>query len=104
MVKICFYVPGEALEVVKEAAFAAGGGHIGNYDRCCWQTEGLGQFRPLPDSNPSTGTHGEVKIEKEWRVELVCKNDLAKQVVQAIVQAHPYEEVACDVMKLEVIE
>ncbi len=47
MYKICFYVPESHLEKVKEALFATGAGRIGDYDHCCWQTRGTGQFRPL---------------------------------------------------------
>lgn len=52
MYKLCFYVPESHLDVVKQAVFAAGGGRIGAYDSCCWQSLGQGQFRPLDGSQP----------------------------------------------------
>ena len=52
MYKIEFYTPESHLETVKKAMFEAGAGHLENYDCCCWQTRGIGQFRPLEGSNP----------------------------------------------------
>ena len=60
MYTLCFYVPESALEQVKAAVFAAGAGRIGNYDQCCWQVAGQGQFRPLAGSNPAIGRQGAV--------------------------------------------
>ena len=53
MYKISVYVPENSVEKVKQALFDAGAGRIGNYDSCCWQTAGIGQFRPLENSNPA---------------------------------------------------
>ena len=58
MFKLCFYVPDSHLDAVKQAIFAVGGGRIGLYDSCCWQVQGLGQFRPLPGSQPHLGEQG----------------------------------------------
>lgn len=100
MFKLCFYVPESHLEAVKQAVFAAGGGRIGDYDQCCWQVRGLGQFRPLAGSNPFLGRQGDVEQVEEWRVELVCTDELIRAVVAALRQAHPYEEPAYDVWRL----
>lgn len=71
--------------------FNAGGGRIGHYDRCCWQTRGLGQFRPLEGSDPFLGTVGETEMVEEWKVEMVCADDRLTAVVAALRAAHPYE-------------
>ena len=57
MYKLAFYVPQENLEAVKQALFATGAGRIGDYDSCCWQVKGVGQFRPLSDYYLSVLTH-----------------------------------------------
>lgn len=101
MYKICIYVPENSLEKVKQALFDAGAGKIGNYDCCCWQTEGVGQFRPLQNSKPAIGSLNEVEHVKEVKIELVCEDDLVKTVIQTMKQSHPYEEPAFDVWKLE---
>jgi len=100
MYKLAFFVPQENLEVVKAAVFATGAGRIGDYDSCCWQTLGTGQFRPLAGSNPHIGEQGALEQLPEWRVELVCSDELIHQAVAALKQAHPYEEVAYDVWQL----
>ena len=100
MYKICVYVPEKSVENVKQALFDAGAGRIGNYDSCCWQTQGVGQFRPLQNSNPTIGSLNEVERVHEVKIELVCKDDLVKSAVQAIRDSHPYEEPAFDVWKL----
>ena len=100
MYKLCFYVPESHLEEVKSAIFAAGAGRIGNYDNCCWQVEGRGQFRPLPGSDPYLGVQDEVTCVDEYRVEVVCKAQKIKAVVSALQDAHPYEQPAWDVAQL----
>ncbi len=100
MYKLCFYVPESHLEAVKSAVFAAGAGRIGDYDNCCWQVLGRGQFRPLPGSEPYLGHHGEVQRVNEYRVEMVCAAPHIKSAVMAMKSAHPYEEPAWDVIAL----
>lgn len=101
MYKLCLYVPQDHLEPVKQAVFQAGGGKIGDYDSCCWQTLGTGQFRPLPGSDPFIGDTCKLETVPEYQVELVCADDKIAAVVEALQQAHPYEEPAYQVWKLE---
>jgi hypothetical protein len=98
--KLAFFVPSSHLDVVKAAVFAAGGGRIGDYDQCAWQTLGQGQFRPLDGSRPFTGRVGEVERLAEWKVELVVADELIAQVVGALKQSHPYETPAYEAWPL----
>lgn len=100
MYKLCFYVPESHLEPVKKALFAAGAGHIGAYDSCCWQALGQGQFRPLAGSNPFIGQAGSVEQVAEWKVEMVVADELIHDSVKALKQAHPYETPAFEVWRL----
>lgn len=100
MYKLCFYVPESHLEPVKQAVFSAGGGQMGDYDSCCWQVLGQGQFRPRQGANPFIGKMGELERVAEYRVELVCRDELIREVVAALRAAHPYEEPAFDVWQL----
>lgn len=100
MYKLGFYVPASHLEQVKTALFAAGAGRIGNYDSCCWQTLGQGQFRALAGSQPYLGQRGTVETVTEYRVELVCEDKLLAAALAALRAAHPYEEPAYDVVQL----
>ena len=101
MYKICFYVPPEDAEAVKQALFDAGAGRIGNYDCCSWQTPGTGQFRPQQYSNPYIGTQGVIETVAELKIEMVCEDALIADAVAALRNSHPYEEPAFDVWKLE---
>lgn len=103
MYKLSFYVPESHLEAVKDAVFAAGAGGIGAYDCCCWQTLGQGQFRPLQGSQPFIGDLDVVQTVAEYKVEMVCADHLIDQVIAALRQAHPYEEPALDLVRLEPI-
>lgn len=104
MYKLVFFVPESHLESVKSAVFAAGAGRIGNYDSCCWQVAGTGQFRPLAGSSPFIGATDHLGHVTEYRVEMVCDKTFIKSVVAALKEAHPYEEPAFDVWQLEEIE
>ncbi|GAA0791170.1 YqfO family protein [Marinobacterium sediminicola] len=100
MYKLCFFVPEADAEPVKAALFAAGAGKIGDYDQCCWQTSGTGQFRPLAGADPHLGQLGQLEKVVEFKVEMVCSDELIHAAVAALKQAHPYEEVAYEVYKL----
>lgn len=101
MYKLCFYVPAANLETVKSAVFAEGAGRIGDYDSCCWQVPGEGQFRPLQGSQPHIGEHGKVETVAEFKVEMVCADEYIAAALRALKASHPYEEVAYDVFRLE---
>ena len=85
---------------MKAAVFAAGGGRIGDYDSCCFQLRGQGQFRPLAGSDPFLGEVGELEQVEEVRVELVCSAEHIAATVAALKTAHPYETPAFDVVQL----
>lgn len=102
MYKLTVFIPDEALEPVKTALFAAGAGTIGNYEQCCWQVQGMGQFMPMAGSDPHIGRQDTLETVEEWRVEMVVKKEAIKAVIKALKQAHPYETPAFDV--IEVLE
>ncbi len=85
------YVPQSHLEIVKQALFSAGAGKMDNYDSCCYQTLGQGQFRPNPGSSPYIGEVGMLEQVEEWRLELVVDEEHAAQAVSALLESHPYE-------------
>ncbi len=64
---------------------------MGDYDCCAWQTDGLGQFRPLEGSNPFLGKANQTESVREVKLEMVCAQELWPKVVQALKNAHPYE-------------
>ncbi|MFH5208324.1 Nif3-like dinuclear metal center hexameric protein [Antrihabitans spumae] len=92
-------VPRADAERVQDALFAAGGGRIGDYSECSWQTVGIGQFRPGAEANPVLGSVGTVEKVEETRLELVAERHLRGAVLDALLASHPYEEVAFDVLE-----
>jgi hypothetical protein len=102
--KLVFFVPREALEVTREAVFAAGAGRIGDYERCSWYTAGTGTFLAGEGTDPSVGRVGREERVSELRVETVVPADHAQDVVAALRAAHPYEEVAFELYPLVELE
>lgn len=100
MFKLSFYVPESHLESVKTALFASGAGRYRDYDQCCWQVLGEGQFRPLANSQPFVGQTHQLEKIAEYKVEMVCEDALAKAVVKVLLDTHPYEEVAYEVYRI----
>jgi hypothetical protein len=99
--KLQFFVPETALEKVKSAVFEAGAGSYKNYDQCCWQTKGQGQFRPLKGADPHIGEVGKLEVLTEYKVELLVQDKDREQVLAALKKAHPYQEPAYFLIKLE---
>jgi structural hemagglutinin/hemolysin toxin protein RtxA len=99
--KICFYAPTTHSEAIKHAIFATGAGKIGQYSHCCWQVLGEGQYMPLSGSNPFQGTANQVEKAPEYKIELVATQEQLPAAIAALKAAHPYEEPAYHVIKLE---
>src|SRR5262245_20152566 len=102
--KLVWFVPAEALDATRDAVFAAGAGHIGAYERCSWFAAGTGTFFASEDASPVIGEVGREERVAELRVETVVPLDRASDVVRALVDAHPYEEVAYDLYPLLDVE
>lgn len=100
MYKLTVFIPNNALETVKSALFAAGAGTIGNYEQCCWQVQGTGQFMPLAGSTPHIGAQDRLEAVDEWRVEMVVEGKAIEATIAALKETHPYETPAYDVIKV----
>lgn len=98
--KIVVFVPLDHHERVLQAMFEAGAGWIGNYSHCSFNIEGTGTFLPQEGTQPFTGKQGQLERVKEMRIETIASEGVLHAVVQAMLKAHPYEEVAYDVYKL----
>jgi dinuclear metal center YbgI/SA1388 family protein len=98
--KVVVFVPEDAAERLVDALAAAGAGEIGDYRRCAWTSTGTGTFTPQPGASPTTGAVGEVARVAETRVEMVLPRHRRGPVVRALLDAHPYEQPAFDVLEL----
>jgi dinuclear metal center YbgI/SA1388 family protein len=98
--KLVTFVPEEAVEGVLDALAAAGAGRIGGYERCAFHVRGTGTFLPSLGADPYIGTRGQVAEVDERRIEMVVPRRLAGAAVAALLDAHPYEEVAYDLVAM----
>ena len=102
MKKIVVYVPLTHTDIVRNAIGEASGGVLGNYSFCSFSTRGVGRFKPEEGANPHIGAVGKLEEVEEERIEVSVSDDRVKDVVEAIKEIHPYEEVAMDVYTLEI--
>ncbi|MCX6291570.1 MAG: Nif3-like dinuclear metal center hexameric protein [Bacteroidetes bacterium] len=98
--KLVTYAPADHADKIRAAIFAAGAGQIGNYDECSFNSEGTGTFRAGKDANPFVGEKGKQHHEKETRIETVYEIQYETAIVKALLDSHPYEEVAYDLYPL----
>lgn len=101
LLKLVVFVPESHVEIVAEALANAGAGHIGNYSHCSFRGVGTGTFKPLAGSNPAIGTQNQLEQVAEVRIETILSASLSTAVTTAMKKAHPYEEVAYDLLRLE---
>ena len=103
MYKLNFFVPVKDKERVKNALFKIGAGRYENYECCSFEALGTGQFKPVNSANPHIGTINQIERVDEYKVEMVCHDELIHVAVKTLKEAHPYEEVAYEVFKIEEI-
>lgn len=101
MYKLEFYVPLDQTKSVLEAIFRVGAGRIGQYEHCCFITKGQGQFKAMEGAHPSIGEVGKLEVVEENKVELVLHDELANNVREALIDAHPYETPAYQFFKID---
>ena len=99
--KLVTFCPVDDAEQVREAMFSAGAGYLGNYDSCSFNTPGTGSFKGSEDTNPYIGEKGKLHYEEEIRIETIYPVYREKKILNAMLEAHPYEEPAYDIYFLE---
>ncbi len=97
------FVPADNADAVRDAMFAAGAGHIGDYSHCSWSASGIGQFLPQEGASPTIGSVGTVERVPEDRVEVIAPRRVRAHVTVALRTAHPYEEPAFDIYALAAV-
>ncbi len=99
--KLITFCPTDHAEKVRAAIFKAGAGVIGEYDCCSFNLDGKGSFRAGDNTDPFIGEKGQIHYEPEVRIETILPAWLETMVVRAMIDAHPYEEVAFDIYPLD---
>lgn len=98
--KLVVFVPKTHIEEVRRVVSEAGAGHIGNYSHCTFISNGTGSFLPLEGARPYIGTCGTVEYVDEIRLETIVTEKNNRRVIKAMLKAHPYQEVAYDMVQL----
>lgn len=100
LMKLVVFVPKDKVEQIRNAIFEAGGGSIGNYSECSLSVEGIGTFKAGEGTDPYVGEIGKRHEEREYKVEIIFPGYRQRQIVVAMMESHPYEEVAYDIFPL----
>lgn len=99
-VKIVVYVPQTHADIVRQTLGDAGAGRIGLYSHCTYSLNGTGRYKPLEGAHPAIGEIGKFEEVEEERIECTCEKYKVKQVIAAVRNVHPYEEVVFDIYPL----
>ncbi|WP_040948392.1 Nif3-like dinuclear metal center hexameric protein [Gorillibacterium massiliense] len=101
--KLVVFVPVSHHEKVQDAIFRAGAGWIGGYSHCSFNIAGTGTFMPQEGTKPFIGEQGNMEHAEEIRLETIVPHSIERKVIQAMLRAHPYEEVAYDIYPLDLL-
>ena len=99
--KLVVFIPEDHVDKVRQALFQAGAGWIGQYSHCSFNIEGTGTFVPEEGSDPFIGKQGKLEEVREVRLETIIPQSVERKAIQAMLKAHPYEEVAYDLYQLD---
>jgi dinuclear metal center YbgI/SA1388 family protein len=99
--KLVIFVPETHQDQVRNAIFHAGAGEIGQYSRCSFNIKGTATFLPGEGSDPYIGKRGQMETVAEVRIESILTEGIERKVIQAMLKAHPYEEVAYDIYSMD---
>lgn len=99
--KLATFCPSSHADNLRESLFAAGAGHIGNYDCCSFNAKGFGSFKASDETTPFVGEKNRIHFEEEIRIEVIFPKHIKQQVIGALHANHPYEEIAYDIYPLD---
>ncbi len=102
--KLVVYAPAESADAIRAAMQSVDAGHIGTYDSCTFETQGVGTFRPLTGSKPHIGALDELEYVKESKLECLVRPEKLSATIEAIQQVHPYEQMAYDVFDMNIAD
>lgn len=99
--KLYTFIPVMQYATVTKAVFSAGAGHIGNYSETSFNTMGIGTFKGNEKSNPFLGKKNVLENAEEVKFETIFPAHIESKVIAALLETHPYEEVAYDIVSLD---
>ena len=101
LAKLVVFVPETHADAVADAMARSGAGVIGQYSDCSFRSTGTGTFRGSETSRPFLGKPMVLEHAPEVRLEMIVPRALVAATVRAMKSAHPYDEVAYDVIPVE---
>ncbi len=101
LLKLRTFVPSNEAGKLRQALFEAGAGHIGNYENCSYNVEGMGTYLPNEQANPTIGKRGTLQEEPETAITVYFEKHKQSAVMRALFTQHPYEEVAYEVIQMQ---
>jgi len=104
MYKLVTHVPLSHSDKVREAIANEGAGNFPNYSFCSFTTKGIGRFKGNENSNPAIGEKGKLTEVEEEKIEVILEECKIKNVIKAIKDVHPYEEIPIEIYELKDIE
>lgn len=99
--KLTVFVPEKNEDEVADAIFNAGGGIIGEYNRCSFRTKGIGTFQGSEKTNPAKGKPGKYEENEEVKLEIIADKWKVNNILKILEKVHPYEEIAYDLIPLD---
>ena len=99
--KLVFYTPSLDVKEVKDALFAVGAGNIGNYSEASFDSKGTGTFKGNEHSKPTIGKKNIRENAEEVKSEMIFPKYLKNKIIATLIEKHPYEEVAYNIISLE---
>lgn len=101
LLKLVTFAPSIHIQRIRESLFEVGAGVIGNYDSCSFSSQGTGSFKANGNAHPFVGKNNQLHFETENRLEIILPSYLKNRVVNKLLEVHPYEEPAYDLIPLQ---
>lgn len=101
MMKLAVYVPVADAPKLRQVLGTAGAGQQGDYINTSYSVNGTGRFTPIDGAHPTIGEVGHEEAVQETKLEVIFPENRATEIIIAMLSAHPYEEPAYDLYKLE---
>lgn len=98
--KLIVVIPTDHADQMREALAKIGAGALGNYRDASFSSKGITRFMPEKGSNPSQGEINKLTQTEETKLEVIFERDLTGLVVETMLDNHPYELPAYDLIDL----
>jgi len=99
--KFVVYAPVDFEEKIRNTICIAGGGQWRDYSCSTFKSSGTGTFKPGNSSKPFIGEKGKLSFVDEIKIECIVRKENLKTLLDKVLEIHPYEQPAYDIIPLE---